>query len=250
MHILGVRVDEVTQQEAIERAEAFLQQTKPSRIFTPNPEILVAATKYPSFREILNTADLSLCDGKGLEFFGKKKLVRIPGVDFVVEILKLAERENKSVFLLGSGNTQTLKGLFQYIQTTFPTVRIAGMHPGPMFFIDQGSISFTHDEDRITNDKVLREISKENADILFVAFGHYKQELWIHTYAEELKNVRVVMGVGGAFDYLSGRVSRAPLWLRLLGLEWLYRFFTQPKRFFRIITAVIIFPYYAFIKNR
>ncbi len=250
MHILDVRIDEVTMDEAKARAQGFLHEKKLHRIFTPNPEILVAAKRHDSFRSILNTADLSLCDGKGLSFFSEGKLDRITGVDFMLELLNIAEKEHKSVFLLGSGNTKTVKKLFDFIQVAYPNLHIAGMHPGPNFFIRKSTIVYKTSEEKRVNQQVIEEIQRNKPDILFVAFGHEKQEIWIDTHATELQGVKIAMGVGGAFDYISGSVRRAPKWLRTAGFEWLYRFFTQPKRFARIITAIIIFPYYALIKSR
>ncbi len=250
MHILDVRIDEVTVDEAKAKAQGFLHEQKLRRIFTPNPEILVAAHRHDSFRSILNTADLSLCDGKGLSFFSEGKLNRITGVDFMLELLGIAEKEHKSVFLLGSGKTKTVKKLFDFIQTTYPNLHVAGMHPGPNFFIRKGAIVYKTTEEKRVNQQVVEEIQRSKPDILFVAFGHEKQEIWIDTHAKDLKGVKIAMGVGGAFDYISGSVRRAPKWLRVAGFEWLYRFFTQPKRFARIITAIIIFPYYALTKSR
>lgn len=250
MDVLGVRIDEVTLDQAKAKIFEFLGESRVHRIFTPNPEILVAATRNPGFSQILNTADLSLCDGRGVELFGKGKFKRIPGVDFMLEILKIAEKEQKSVFFLGSGKTKTLKKLFESVQLSFPNLQIAGMHPGPKFYIDKGAIRYKNALEQEINSKVLEDIRMNGSDIVFVAFGHEKQEIWIDTYASSLSRAHIAMGVGGSFDYISGSVKRAPQWLRKLGLEWLYRFFTQPKRLIRIITATIIFPYYAFTKNR
>lgn len=250
MHVLNIRIDEVSKVEALARLRGFLGEQKLHRIFTPNPEILVAATRNPSFGAILNKADLSLCDGKGIELFAQGKLERIPGVDFMADILGLAEKEHKSVYLLGSGKTKTLTKLFAYIQKNYPNLHIAGMHPGPQFFIHKGVVTFKNTQEEEINQKVIREIQMNHPAILFVAFGHEKQETWIEQYSNELSGVQIAMGVGGSFEYISGSVKRAPFWLRKIGMEWLYRFFTQPKRFSRIINAILIFPYYAFIKNR
>ncbi len=250
MKVLEVRIDEVTMDEARARVAGFLQEKKLHKIFTPNPEMLVAATKNPKFCSVLNTADLSLCDGKGVELFSRGKLKRIPGVDFMVEILSLAERENQSVFLLGSAETKVVKKLFDHIQEKFPKLRVAGMHPGAHFVIHKGDIVYRSKEEEEINRKVLEDIEMSKADIVFVAFGHEKQEIWIDEYAHDLKTVKIAMGVGGAFEYLSGAVSRAPQWLRIAGFEWLYRVCTQPKRIGRIFVATILFPYYALTKNR
>ena len=250
MDVLNIRIDELTLEQARNRIIDFMRGDRLRRVFTPNPEMLVAAQKSPHFARILNSADLSLCDGTGVEILSKGKLKRIPGVDFMVEILRIAEGEGKSVFLLGGGKTKTLKKLFEYIQKHYPKLQVAGMHTGPHFFVHKGKIHFKNIEEEIVNQKVLEDIRMNKPDILFVAFGHEKQETWIDEHADSLKAVKIAMGVGGAFDYISGSIRRAPEWLRNMGFEWLYRFFTQPKRFSRIITATIIFPYYALIKNR
>ncbi len=250
MKVLKVRIDEVTRDEALRRVLGFLRDERLHRIFTPNPEILVAAMRNPNYCKILNTADLSLCDGRGVELFAHGKLTRITGVDFMTEILGIAQKEHKSVYLLGSGRTETLKKMFEHIQTYYPKLHVAGMHPGPHFFITHGAISFKNKEEEEINNKIITDIQMNKPDIIFVAFGHEKQEIWIDQYAGMLTGVKIAMGVGGSFDYISGSVRRAPKWLRIIGFEWVYRFFTQPKRLSRMINATIIFPYYALTKNR
>jgi N-acetylglucosaminyldiphosphoundecaprenol N-acetyl-beta-D-mannosaminyltransferase len=86
-------------------------------------------------------------------------------------------------------------------------------------------------------------------DVLFVAFGMGKQEKWINENLRKLPSVKIVMGVGGAFDYISGVISRAPLFLRRIGLEWLYRLARQPSRIKRIFNATVVFAYFL-IKNK
>ncbi len=185
MHILDVKVDEVTIDEAKNRAQAFLHEERLHRIFTPNPEMIVSAYRHHSFREILNTADLSLCDGRGLVLFSEGRLNRITGVDFMLELLSIAEHEQKSIFLLGSGKTKTLKKLFYYIQQAFPTLHVAGMHPGPNFFVRGGAIVYKNKEEKRINQQIINEIQRNKPDIIFVAFGHEKQEIWINTHADE-----------------------------------------------------------------
>ncbi len=250
MDVLGVSISEGGREEALIKIKLFLQESKLHRIFTPNPEMLVAAMHNPYFKEVLNTADLSICDGFGISLVTKGKLHKISGVDLMVDILKIAEDERKSVFFVGSGTAKTLTGLFHYVQKNYPNLVIAGMHTGPHFHISSSDIIFVDDKQKKVNYHVLKDIQSSQPDIIFVAFGHEKQEMWIDQYAEYMPSARIVMGVGGAFDYLSGSVSRAPKIVRKIGLEWLYRLVVQPKRIARIITAVVIFPYYALIKNR
>jgi len=106
----------------------------------------------------------------------------------------------------------------------------------------------------ITNPKdtdidLINRIKELKPKILFVAFGHVKQEKWIFYHLDQLPSVKLAIGVGGAFDYISGNVRRAPEFMRRIGLEWLFRLIQQPSRWKRILNAVIVFPF-LIIKKR
>ncbi len=107
--VLGVRVDAVSKHEALATAKNFLHSSKMATIFTPNPEMLVKAHRDQYYKTVLNAADLNLCDGRGIQFAASEKMERIPGVDFMVELCRLAEAQGKSVFLLGSGFDEVVK---------------------------------------------------------------------------------------------------------------------------------------------
>ena len=203
MYILGVRVDTVDKSSALAKVADFLSSGEGHMIFTPNPEMLVDAQKDSYFKEILNKGDLNICDGKGIALFAKDSLERIPGVDFMVDICRLAARENKSVYLLGSGFEYVVKECKNKLLEKFPSLKIVGLHPG--LKITDG---FKFDSDE--NDVIIDDIILSAPDILFVAFGHRKQEKWIYGFLPELPSVRVAMGVGGSFDFISGKIKRAP----------------------------------------
>ena len=99
------------------------------------------------------------------------------------------------------------------------------------------------------NAQTIKQINLAQPDILFVAFGHGKQEIWIHENLAKMPSVKVAMVVGGAFDYVSGKVSRAPCWMRKIGLEWMYRLIKQPTRAYRILKATIIFSILLLYQN-
>ena len=103
--------------------------------------------------------------------------------------------------------------------------------------------------EQVENNKILEKINQANPDIIFVAFGMGKQEKWIVENLPKIPSVKIAMGVGGSFDYLSGVIPRAPLFLRQIGLEWLYRLIRQPQRFWRIFNATFRFIYF-FIKYK
>ncbi|OGH65949.1 MAG: hypothetical protein A3B90_02960 [Candidatus Magasanikbacteria bacterium RIFCSPHIGHO2_02_FULL_41_13] len=242
MYILGVRVDTVDKSSALAKVADFLSSGEGHMIFTPNPEMLVDAQKDSYFKEILNKGDLNICDGKGIALFAKDSLERIPGVDFMVDICRLAARENKSVYLLGSGFEYVVKECKNKLLEKFPSLKIVGLHPG--LKITDG---FKFDSDE--NDVIIDDIILSAPDILFVAFGHRKQEKWIYGFLPELPSVRVAMGVGGSFDFISGKIKRAPGVFRRLGIEWLYRLVCEPRRIKRIWKATVVFLFY-YYKNK
>lgn len=225
--ILGVGIDNLILSEALGKAERFLNSGKINFIATPNPEIILAAKKDDEFRKILNSADLALADGVGLIFasrFLKTPLKqRISGVDFTLALCGLAEKKEKTVFLLGGGEGVAEK-TGQELKKLFPRLKISGTAGGTK-------------ADNFPPRNV-------RADILFAAFGAPKQEKWIfaNLTALESSGVKIALGVGGAVDIISGRLPRAPLFLRRIGLEWLWRLILEPRRLKRIFNAVIIFP--------
>lgn len=238
MHILNVRIDNLAKNEALAKAREFLHSSAQHLIFTPNPEMLVEAQTDPYFQEVLNKGSLNLCDGKGIQLVAKEKIERIPGVDFMIDLCKLAEKEGKSVYLFGSGKKEVVEKCKQNLEQKFPHLKIAGIHPGiTLTTLQSGQLAYDSNQ----NDELLNYLILTSPDILFVAFGHTKQEKWMYENLPHLPSVRIAMGVGGAFDYISGKVKRAPPWMRSLGLEWLYRVIKEPWRIKRIWNATVIF---------
>ena len=200
-YILGVKIDDVSLNEAIKKVERWLDDTKKRYIVTPNPEFLVTAYNDPEFKKILNNADLAIPDGVGLKLSGGIECIT-PGIDLMEALIKMAEEKGAAVGFLG-GRDKVAEETVKCLKEKYPKLRVSFISEEP------------------------ENIS--SADVLFVAFGAPKQEKWI---AENLNNipVKVAMGVGGAFDFFSGRVPRAPFWVRKLGLEWLFRLAVQPWR--------------------
>jgi len=221
--ILGVQVDSITRAEAIARVDHMVRDGGQHIITTPNPEIIVAAQKDLEFRAILNRAALALPDGFGLmlagRFLGTPLMERIAGSDFVREITKLACEKKYKLYLAG-GEPGVANAAADTIISRLRNCAIVKSETEPD----------------------VEKIREEAPDILLIALGHGKQEKWIAAHLPELPSVKVAMGVGGAFDFIAGRVLRAPRILRRLGLEWLWRLILQPSRLPRIWRAVIKFP--------
>ena len=240
--LLGVRIEKISSADAIRIIKEALVEKKQFKLYTPNPEMLVKAQGDVYFRNILNAADLNICDGRGIQFFAREKIERISGVDLMLNICALAESENRSIYLLGSGDDNVVAQTKKNLLRSFPKLSVAGFDKGPiMKENDVGELMI----DSEANEMVLKKIATSEPAILFVAFGMGKQEKWIDKYIIKLPSVRVAMGVGGAFDFISEKIPRAPLLLRKLGLEWLYRLIRQPTRIGRIFNAIIRFSYLA-----
>ncbi len=239
--ILGVKIDSLTMDRALEKARGFLYSNKQNLVFTPNPEMLVDAQNDSYFKKVLNLGDLNISDGFGVTFVSAGEIKRIPGVDFVLRLCELAQKENKSVYLLGSGSREVLEKTAENLKKQFPNLRIAGFNPGPeiefLLVEDQNKII----SESNANDNAIYDIIMTAPDVLLVAFGHNKQEKWIYENIKNLPTVKLAMGVGGSFDYISGITRRAPCFLRKIGLEWLYRLFRQPWRLGRIFKATAVF---------
>jgi len=245
MHFCNIKLDNLTLVQAKEEVGVFLVNQGQYKIFTPNPEFVVFAQKNANFRENLDQGDLNICDGTGLSLFSGCS--RIPGSDFMIEICKIAAGKNVGIYLLGSGNDDIVRLTAEKLQSQIPGLKICGYDKGPKIDYRPQTTDYKYEE--IENQVIINKINDSKAQVLFVAFGMGKQEQWINDNLSKLSNVKIVMGVGGTFDYLSGSVRRAPCFLRKIGLEWLYRLIKQPKRLGRIFNAIVVFTYIA-IKDK
>jgi N-acetylglucosaminyldiphosphoundecaprenol N-acetyl-beta-D-mannosaminyltransferase len=239
INILGVNVDSLSNQELISIVEKMIEGENQNYIVTPNPEFIVNAQQNLLFKDILNNADLSLPDGIGLKYAAKlqgKKITRITGVDALWQICELASQNGYSIYLLG-GKENIAKKAAAKLQAKYPQLDITGAESGGMID-NQGKSDIS----------LINAINQDDPDILFVALGQIKQETWIYRNLDKLPNIKLAIGVGGAFDYISGNVSRAPQWMRRLGFEWLFRLYQQPWRARRIFDATVVFSWLV-IKN-
>lgn len=246
IEMLGVPIDGVTREEAKARVETLLDEPRDHLVTTPNPEMLVLASKDAAFRDALALADLAVPDGIGLVYVARLKGLRLPervtGTDLMDDVAAIAARRKLGVYLLGGRDDVAVDAAKELLRR----------HHGLKVVGAEGGGRVVRDEQGVPHvDPAVEARIRETApDILFVAFGHGVQERWITAHAKELPSVRLAMGVGGAFDFLADRVPRAPALLREAGLEWLYRLWVQPWRFKRIWTAVAVFPWLALRRKR
>lgn len=208
-------------------------------INTPNAEQVVQASNDDTFRHVLNRSTIRVPDGVSLVWSSKllKKLgkiennifQRISGVDLVSEICQLAEKGSNKVFLLG-GRGQVAEFAAQKIRESYPLLKI-GYDEG------FGDIKNPKDDE---NERILKEISDFGTEVLFVGYGAPWQEMWVDVNKKVLDKigVKLVMVVGGAYDMISGNIRRAPKWMRMAGLEWLWRLILEPWRWRRQLRLV------------
>lgn len=226
IEILGVRVDDVTMEEACARVGQFMCEQKCHQVATVNPEFIMLSRRHPEFTRVLGETDLNLPDGANLvraaRALGRPLRERVAGSDLIWRIAALAENEQWRVFLMGAREGIAALAANR-LRERFPRLPVAGVWAGS---------PTTQDEPN----QVAR-VNASGAGILLVAYGAPEQDLWIARNRGRL-NVRVAMGVGGAFDFIAGRVPRAPLWMQRAGLEWLFRLARQPWRIRRQITLL------------
>lgn len=230
--IFNINITDESREEVKKLLEQFLGSYDSHHIVTINPEMLVAARKNREFHQILQEADITVADGFGLQLVtGGKIKNRITGNDILKILLSLAYSHQKKIYFLGGAGDQAHQAM-KKVQTHLPNLKIRADAGG---LISKKGRWFIHPS-------VLEQINKFQPDMLVVGLGHQKQELFIHDFLPELPSVKIAVGVGGVFAFLSGQIKRAPKIFQKLGLEWLWRLIKEPQRFGRIFTAVIIFP--------
>ena len=230
VEILKVKIDNLDFPTALKRVERMVQRGGKHLVVTPYSESIVVAQNDLKFRKILNSAALSIPDGVSLvwasRLLGKPLKERITGVDFMVALCGLSAKKGYRIFLLG-GRNKVAEKTADCLKKRFLGLKIGYFEGSP-------------DVKRETKKQLNKTIAKINSfspDLLFVAYGPVVQEKWLAKNLKKL-NVKVAMGVGGAFDYLSGRIPRPPLFLRKLGLEWFFRLLIQPWRIKRQIAIL------------
>lgn len=237
--ILGVEISDVSRAEAWGEVKSLMLDQNQHYITTPNPEIVLKARKDRALRHIINNSDLALPDGFGLKLgakiLGQELNNRIAGADFMVDIVRLAEKEEWPIFLLG-GTGDTVQKAAERLKKFFPNLAVSGFASG-------GEIREENGQWTASDKNLVDNINSSGAQILFVGFGAPKQEKWLYDNLAKLETVKLAMTVGGSLDYLSGQAKRAPLAWRQAGWEWLWRLIREPKRIKRIWNAVVVFLY-------
>lgn len=246
-YVLGVRVDLLSQRQALARIQQLIERRHAAhnsdeeeacqQVVTVNPEFVMAAQKDRQFRKCINEAALVVADGMGIvlatRYQGRPAPERITGTDTLPELARMCAKEGYRLYLLGAApGIAELAGA--KLQALAPGLQIAETYAGSPARDEEGAI--------------IERIRAARADVLCVAYGAPAQELWIYRNMARLP-VAVAMGVGGAYDFLSGRQQRAPRTMQRLGIEWLYRLYREPMRWRRML-ALPQFAVQVLLKGR
>ncbi|WP_108668932.1 WecB/TagA/CpsF family glycosyltransferase [Peribacillus acanthi] len=212
----GVNVSPLSYDEILQDIEGRMLKNEQSTIIAVNPEKVMKAQEDEQLCELINNSTYQIPDGIGILLASKLKkgniTSRVTGVDMMDKLLEFASQKGYKVFLYGA-KEEVVKKAKEKIEEKYPTITISGYENG-----------YVKDMDALVH-----KINESQADMLFVAMGSPRQELWIREHMPKL-NVKVFQGVGGSFDVFAGHVQRAPEFYRNLGLEWFYRLMKEPHR--------------------
>ncbi len=220
INVLGVPLHAITQEETLRVIDERVQRRQFTQHGAVNVAKLVKMQKDSDLYEAVASCDIVSIDGMGVvwgaRLLGERVPERVTGIDLFARLLQLAAQRGYRIFLLGA-TPEVLDMLLARLARDLPSLQIAGSHHG----------YFWEDEQR-----VVEQIKRSGAQLLFVAMSSPKKEAFINRWNKGL-GVTFVMGVGGSFDVLSGKVRRAPRWLQQHGLEWLFRLAQEPRRMWK-----------------
>lgn len=229
VNILDIGIDNLTRQQAVYKVLKMIEEKGVHHVITLNPYKIAKIKSNNDLRLICDRADLRLASGAGLEWSARLLKTplkeRIGVLSFMMEVIRLAEIKEYSIFLVG-GKPEIAERSFFNIKKSFPNIRIVGRHGG--YFDNEREKS------------VIEAIRKSEANIVFVGLGFPKEDKWINSIKHEFKNT-VFISVGGSFDTISGEIRKAPDYFMENGLEWFYRIIIKPWRYLRLIRLALFF---------
>lgn len=222
--ILGVPVHPMTMQEAVSELEQRLLAKEQTFVVTANAEIIMMCQNDEKYNSIVGQeADIVLADGAGAVWAGRHLGHNVPervaGFDLYNELLKLSAEKGYTSYFFG-GSPGIAEAAKAKAESLYPGVKVVGCHDG---YFKPEQIP-----------QIIEEINNSGADMLFVALGAPKQEYWLKENRTKLQ-APILMGIGGSFDVLAGKMERAPKWMQDASLEWAFRLYKQPSRFMRMM---------------
>jgi N-acetylglucosaminyldiphosphoundecaprenol N-acetyl-beta-D-mannosaminyltransferase len=224
--ILNININNDRLEDILLKASQMVDSSSKFYICTVNAYQAVKASEDKTFLKVLNDAGIVVADGMPLVWYSRllKKPVpeRISGYDFFYGFSKFASKKNYSYFFFGGKSDAVLSKIKHRLKKEFSNIAVKGSICPPIMD------SFPDEYD----DYVVSTINKCRPDILWVGISAPKQEKWIYKNIDRL-NIKMAFGIGAAFNFYANTVRRAPIWMRRIGLEWLYRIYREPKRLFK-----------------
>lgn len=221
IRLQGIRLDNLTMNAAIRAIVDFTNQSGCRHVCFVNPQCANAAYRNEHYRSVLESADLVLSDGIGMKIAGVmlRREIRenVNGTDMFPRLCKALAQTGKSLYLIGA-KPGIAEDVARWAEGNYPGLTVKGSRDG----------YFTKEEEP----DVIAEIAASGTDILLVAMGSPRQDIWINTHRDNLR-VKTAIGVGGLFDFYSGRLPRAPQWVREIGMEWFFRMIQEPGRMWK-----------------
>lgn len=223
--ILGVQVHRVNMEDSIKLFKKFISDNGKHQICVPNVYTTILMQNDEELKKIHNSCSLAIPDGMPLvwvsKLYGKPIPERISGSDLFQKFAEVAAQRGYKFFFLGA-TPETIKKMTMKMKEEYPSLKIVGIYSPP--FMKE----FSEEE----NQKMIEIINKTKPDVLWLGLTAPKQEKWIGRNLHLLE-VSVAVGVGAAFDFIAGKVKRAPDWMQKIGLEWFYRLRQEPKRLWK-----------------
>lgn len=223
--ISGVKIHQANLNKAISQIESFISSNDKHQVCVTNVYSVAMMQKDEEFKKINNSSSLVVADGMPLvwvsRLYWQPIAERISGSDIFYELCKIAAKKEYRFFFLGS-TTEILNKMCLNLGEHFPNLQIVGTYSPPF------KRKFSEED----NSKMIEEINKTHSDILWVGMTAPKQEKWIYYNLGKL-NVSVAVGIGAVFDFIAGKINRAPKWMQKIGLEWLFRLIQEPRRLWR-----------------
>lgn len=221
IEILNTTIDVLTIQETVNLVEKYVQNKIPLHLIGVNADKINELNKNKFLKQIVNSCGVINADGASVvmasRFLNKPLPERVAGIDLMQKLISLSEKKGYSIYLLGATH-DIVNRTAEVLKNKYPTLNISGVHDGYFTRKDWPKISY--------------QLKKANPDFIFVGITSPLKEYLVE-YLQNKGNTGVFMGVGGSFDVISGKISRAPIWIQKLNLEWLFRVIQEPRRLFK-----------------
>ncbi|WP_274476441.1 WecB/TagA/CpsF family glycosyltransferase [Mangrovimonas aestuarii] len=222
INILNTSIDNLSMSDTLNIVEETISNGKQLHHVVVNAGKIVAMQRDLQLRESVNESDIINADGQAVvwasKVLGKPLKERVAGIDLMENLVALAHKNSYKIFFLGAAE-EVVRAVVDKYSSTYSADLVAGYRNG----------YFKKEEEKA----IAKEIAESGAQILFVAISSPTKENFLYDNKALLKNVNFIMGVGGSFDVVAGKVKRAPLWMQKIGMEWFYRFAQEPKRMWK-----------------